>query len=95
MAILKILKFPDPKLRAKCHPVETITPNMKQLAEDMLQTMYACKGIGLSAVQVGHLTRLITADTTQLFNKTEENPRYPNIAPGEYEKSYSAAFGTV
>lgn len=63
MAILEILKFPDPRLRKKCAPVEKITPELQQLAKDMLETMYSFNGIGLAAAQINRQVRLIVVDT--------------------------------
>lgn len=71
MAILEILKFPDPRLRKKCDRVESVTPELKQFAADMLETMYASKGIGLAAAQVDRQIRLIVLDT-----RPRENGRY-------------------
>ncbi len=76
MAVLDILRFPDPRLRRKCQPVQHIGPQELQLAEDMLETMSAASGIGLSAIQVGRFVRLLTADTSVLFDESSENPRY-------------------
>jgi len=71
MAILEILKFPDPRLRKKCEPVDLVTPELKKLAEDMLETMYSFKGIGLAAAQVNQQVRLLVMDT-----RPRENGRY-------------------
>lgn len=62
MALLEVLKFPDPRLRHKAKPVEAVTPELKKLAEDMLETMYAERGIGLAAIQVGVEKRLLVID---------------------------------
>lgn len=62
MARLEVLKFPDPRLRHKGKVVESVTPEMKQLVEDMLETMYDEKGIGLAAIQVGVEVRLLVID---------------------------------
>lgn len=70
MTILPIVVAPAPLLKMKSEPVETITPEIKQLLDDMLDTMYASNGIGLSAVQVGVLKRVIVVDTEW------ESPRY-------------------
>lgn len=72
MAILEILKFPDPRLRKKSVKVETVTPELKELAKNMLETMYTAKGIGLAAPQVGELVRLIVLDTRPLREDDEE-----------------------
>lgn len=85
MAVLEILKFPDPLLRRKCAPVEAITDNLIKLADDMLETMYASHGIGLSAIQVSRFLRLLTADTRALYSG--ENERYTSIEIGNLEKS--------
>ena len=71
MAILEILKFPDPRLRHKGRAVPKVTPELKQLAEDMLETMYSFKGIGLAAIQVDREVRLLVTDV-----RPKENGRY-------------------
>ena len=60
--IRPILIHPDPRLKKLCEPVAEITPDMGQLAEDMLQTMYDAPGIGLAAPQIGVTKRLIVMD---------------------------------
>ncbi len=62
MALLDILIHPDPRLKKVCPPVTEVTDDLRRLADDMLQTMYAAPGIGLAAPQVGVLTRLIVMD---------------------------------
>ena len=71
MAILEILKYPDPRLRKKCQPVDKVTPELQQLAKDMLETMYDAKGIGLAAAQVNAQVRLVVIDI-----RPKENGRY-------------------
>lgn len=61
--ILEVLKFPDARLRKKGVVVPTVTPEMKALAENMLETMYDENGIGLAAPQVGQSVRLLVIDT--------------------------------
>ncbi len=61
--VLEVLKFPDPRLRKKGVAVESVTPELKTLAENMLETMYAENGIGLAAPQVGQSVRLLVIDT--------------------------------
>ncbi len=63
MSILEILRYPDPRLKKKSLPVEKVTPQLKKLAEDMLETMYDAPGVGLAAPQVGELVRLLVIDT--------------------------------
>lgn len=64
MAVLDIVIYPDPRLRKKSRPVERITPSHHSLLDDMIETMYAAKGIGLAAPQVGVNERLIVIDVT-------------------------------
>ena len=60
--IRSILVHPDPRLKKLCEPVAEITPDLRQLADDMLETMYDAPGIGLAAPQVGVTRRLIVMD---------------------------------
>jgi len=62
MAILEILKYPDPRLSRVARPVENITDDIVQLINDMLETMYAAPGVGLAANQVGALHRIVVLD---------------------------------
>ncbi len=62
-AKLEILKYPDPRLRKKCAPVDKVTDEMRVFAQDMLETMYAERGIGLAAAQVNRQIRLVVLDT--------------------------------
>jgi peptide deformylase len=61
--ILEILKYPDARLRRKGERVATVTPELKTLSENMVETMYDENGIGLAAPQVGESVRLIVLDT--------------------------------
>ena len=61
----KILTEPDPILRKKCEPLEKVDTEIKKLMDDMLETMYAAPGIGLAAVQVGILKRLVVIDISK------------------------------
>lgn len=71
--IMKILTFPDPKLREVSKPVEKFGPEIKKLSEDMIETMYDANGIGLAAPQVGELVRMVVIDTRP---KDEKGRRY-------------------
>jgi peptide deformylase len=59
MAVLKVRKYGDPMLRAKATPVGEITPEIRRMVDDMIDTMYEENGIGLAASQVGILLRLM------------------------------------
>lgn len=62
MAIRTILHYPDPKLRQKALPVETVTPEISRLIDDMAETMYAAPGVGLAATQIGETHRIFLID---------------------------------
>ena len=64
MAKLRILEFPDPRLRKKAAPVETVDESLNTLIDDMFETMYAAPGIGLAATQVDVHKRLLVADVS-------------------------------
>jgi peptide deformylase len=60
--ILKVVKYGNPVLRKKGARIESITPEIKKLIADMFETMYAYKGVGLAAQQVGHAVQLTVID---------------------------------
>lgn len=64
MAKLKILEFPDPRLRTKATPVDEVTDSMRVLIDDMFETMYDAPGIGLAATQVDVHQRLLVTDVS-------------------------------
>ena len=101
MAILKILKFPDERLRTKAKPVLDFDYNLKKLVEDMAETMYDAPGIGLAATQVNVHKRVIVVDVSNdknnlkaLINpKLEKNSTEQKVyeegclsVPGVYEE---------
>ena len=63
MAVLEILKYPDPRLRQVAKPVEQVTDATRALVESMAETMYANSGCGLAANQVGIDARIFVIDT--------------------------------
>ena len=65
MALLKILIFPDPRLRTVAKTVEVVDDSIKKLAQDMLETMYQGSGIGLAATQVNVHKRVIVLDISE------------------------------
>jgi peptide deformylase len=86
MSKLEVLKFPDPQLRKKCKPVDKVTPELQQLADDMLETMYDFRGIGLAAAQINRQVRLIVIDTRRPEGDDKE-ARDELGAESELEKS--------
>ena len=64
MAIREICKYPDPVLRKKAVPVKVVDDDLRQLVDDMVETMYAEPGVGLAAPQIGVSLRLLVTDIT-------------------------------
>lgn len=80
--LLDIVTYPDPRLKERCAPVEEITDEIRQLAADMTETMYAAPGVGLAAPQVGRSLRLLVMDPG--VQEGERNPRVlinPQLEP--------------
>lgn len=65
MAILPIIRLPDPRLRLVSEPVARVDGEILQLLDDMLETMYDAPGVGLAAIQVAVAKRVIVADTAR------------------------------
>jgi len=85
MALLTILHFPDPKLRTVAKPVTEFDDTLRQLIDDMFETMYEAPGIGLAATQVDRHIRLLVMDVSE----DRENPRClinPEILDAEGEE---------
>ena len=74
MAKKQILTIPDPLLRKVSEPVNSVNSEVKKLMDDMLDTMYAAPGIGLAAVQIGVLMRVIVIDLSKQDEK--KNPLF-------------------
>ena len=64
MALLPILHYPDPRLRNRAEPVETVDDTVRRLIDDMFETMYDAPGIGLAAIQVNVPLRVVTIDVS-------------------------------
>jgi peptide deformylase len=65
MAKLQILEYPDPRLRTRAEPVATVDDAVRRLVDDLFETMYAAKGIGLAATQVDVHRRVLVTDVSQ------------------------------
>ncbi|SEA18419.1 peptide deformylase [Microbulbifer marinus] len=65
MAKLEILEFPDPRLREVAKPVSEVTDELRQLVDDMFETMYAAPGVGLAATQVNVHQRIVVIDVSE------------------------------
>lgn len=68
MALLPILRFPDPRLQKIARPVEKIDDGIRRLAADMAETMYEAPGIGLAATQVDVHLRVVVIDVSEERN---------------------------
>ena len=89
--ILEVLTFPNPILRKKALPVEKVTDETRELAENMLETMYAERGIGLAAPQVGVSQRIFVMDTRP---KDASSDRYDLEHMTELEQKVIADWGS-
>ena len=65
MALLSILRYPDPRLHKVAQPVQVFDARLQQLIDDMFETMYDAKGIGLAATQIDVHERLIVIDVSE------------------------------
>ena len=69
MALLPILHFPDPRLHTVAKPVAQVDDRIRQLVDDMLETMYDAKGVGLAATQIDVHERVVVIDTSEERNQ--------------------------
>jgi len=109
MALLDILTYPDPRLHKIAQPVAVVDEKIRQLVDDMAETMYAAPGIGLAATQVDVHQRVIVIDTSEdksdllvLINPEITHAEGHEIAeegclsvPGVYDRVERAARITV
>ena len=70
----KILIEPDPILRKKSEPLDQVDNEVRKLLKDMLKTMYDAPGIGLAAVQIGILKRIVVIDISK--DEKKKNPYF-------------------
>jgi peptide deformylase len=78
MAVLPIVEVPDARLRAVSTPVEAVTDETRALVADMIDTMYAAKGIGLAAIQVGVDKRVLVIDLQEAEDEDGKPVRDPH-----------------
>jgi peptide deformylase len=100
LSVLTILEFPDERLRKKAVPVQAVDGKVKKLVDDMLETMYQAKGVGLAATQVNVHQRIVVIDVSEEKDKplclinpeivakegTEESEEGCLSVPGFFEK---------
>ena len=84
MSIKQIITVPDETLKKISDPIENVGVNEKKLIKDLFETMYNSKGIGLAAVQVGILKRILVVDVSNKEEKKEPlsfiNPRIKRVS---------------
>jgi len=66
VAILEIVKYPHPVLSKRCEEIQSVNGEVKQLIQDMIETMYQASGIGLAACQVGVSQRVLVVDVSPM-----------------------------
>jgi len=79
MAIRRIIEVPDPLLRQKSTPVESVDDDLRALIADMFETMYEAPGIGLAAIQVGVPKRVLVIDLQEPAEEDGEPARDPRV----------------
>ena len=79
MALREIIILPDKALRLVSKPIEKVTPDIRKLADDMLETMYDAPGIGLAAIQVGVPKRILVIDLQEPAEDGGEPVRDPRV----------------
>ncbi len=85
MAILPIIKLPDPILRQVSKPIETVDDGVRRLAADMLATMYKAPGVGLAGIQVAVPRRILVLDVSEKEDEPQPivmiNPEILSLGP--------------
>ncbi|MBX7170107.1 MAG: peptide deformylase [Pyrinomonadaceae bacterium] len=88
MALLKIVHYPEPVLLSVGKPVENFDENLKKLVDDMFETMYSAKGVGLAAPQVAVSNRLFVMDCSGGQDESEKialiNPEIIHVEGEQY-----------
>ena len=79
MSILPIIEAPDPRLRVKSTPVETVDDDLRALIADMFETMYEAPGIGLAAIQIGVPKRVLVIDLQEEEGEDGKPIRSPRV----------------
>jgi peptide deformylase len=83
MAVLPIYVAPHPVLKKPAEPVAAVTDETRQLVKDMFETMYATRGIGLAAPQVGISLRVLVMDVDQTGGETDEDGNAAALVAGK------------
>lgn len=81
MAVRQILLYPDPRLREEAEPVQTVDASIREILNDMAETMYAAPGIGLAGPQIGVGKRLVVIDLGDREDPEEKGHLYKLVNP--------------
>lgn len=81
MPVYTVLKYPDERLRTVAKNVTDVTPDIRQICDDMIETMYSSEGVGLASTQVDVIHRIFVADCSE-----EQNQPFVFINPEIIEK---------
>jgi peptide deformylase len=93
MALREILTFPDPRLALKAEPVAVVDDEIRQLIDDMFETMYDAEGVGLAAPQIGVLKRVIVVDCGP--REEERHPLQPSQPVAVVNPEVASAEGKI
>jgi peptide deformylase len=82
MVVRRFIAYPDKRLRTVCAPVDVIADDIKQIWQDMLDSMYAMPGVGLGANQIGHCLRLAVVDCSDTHDQPVRmaNPKVLHVS---------------
>lgn len=94
MALREIITLGDPRLRQRSRPVEKITPEIRTLIQDMVETMHTNQGVGLAASQIGELQRLIVVEVPEDEEVPGSGELYVVINPEIVKASAETEVGT-
>ncbi len=81
MALREVVTIGDERLRQRSRPVKEITSEIRELIDDMVETMYASDGIGLAAVQVGEMHRIVVVELPEDEEEPQSGQRYVVVNP--------------
>ena len=91
MTVRKCIPWPDKRLRTAAEPVAEITDHVRQVWDDLIDTMYAMPGVGMGANQIGEMLRLIVVDATEEGNQAIRmaNPEilHASTQPRDHEEA--------
>jgi len=94
MALREVITVGDARLRERARPVQAITDQVDQLVDDMIETMHANEGIGLAAVQVAEMQRIIIIELPEDEEIWGSGERYVVINPEIVKESRETEVGT-